>query len=369
MFLLCLYHGAQVYAWEDSFMAKLFGVREQEMNFVIKSSYLKAVYNTILVRQRVCSQSNCRPSSSALIHIFALFFFRLLQMVCPTLMSVVSFITLGAASPSQLTAQNVFSSLVYFNLLRTPLMVLPMVRGNLLITVPRLSSSDNSRESCHIDLSFVYELAPNFAQTLGMFFESKVAVARITAFLLAPELDSQPERLAACDAAAGNQQDQECAIEITNASFRWEAVASQSNRAEAASVAGPSIGTASGGALAGASWHANPLASTGTTDASARADVLSNVSLSLPRGVLCAVIGAVGSGKSTLLSGLLGELKRSAGAVRLRGRVGFCPQQAWIQNASLRDNVLFGAAFDRRRYDRAIEQCALTRDLDVLLVW
>ena len=202
-----------------------------------------------------------------------------------------------------------------------------------------------------------------------MFFESKVAVARITAFLLAPELDSQPERLAACDAAANNDsgnQYQLCAIEIVNASFGWEAAASQSARADAGSVAGQSS-SASGGAPPGSLWHVNPIAN--ITHASASTNVLSNVSLSLPRGALCAVIGAVGSGKSTLLAGLLGELKRSAGCVRLRGRVGFCAQQAWIQNASLRDNVLFGAAFDRRRYERAIEQCALMHDLDVLLVW
>jgi hypothetical protein len=76
LFLLYLFHGAQVYAWEDSFMTKLFGVREQEMGVVIKSSYLKAVYNTILVRRRVSMlQSILLPNLSALIYFYYHFFF------------------------------------------------------------------------------------------------------------------------------------------------------------------------------------------------------------------------------------------------------------------------------------------------------
>jgi len=42
------------------------------------------------------------------------------------------------------------------------------------------------------------------------------------------------------------------------------------------------------------------------------------------------------------------------------------PQQAWIQNMSLRDNVLFSKPFDKLRYDRVIDACALRPDLDIL---
>lgn len=43
------------------------------------------------------------------------------------------------------------------------------------------------------------------------------------------------------------------------------------------------------------------------------------------------------------------------------------PQQAWIQNATLRDNILFSTSLDRIKYERVIEACALGPDLDVLL--
>lgn len=42
------------------------------------------------------------------------------------------------------------------------------------------------------------------------------------------------------------------------------------------------------------------------------------------------------------------------------------PQQAWIQNATLRDNILFGEAYNEQKYCCVLEACALTSDLEVL---
>ena len=41
-------------------------------------------------------------------------------------------------------------------------------------------------------------------------------------------------------------------------------------------------------------------------------------------------------------------------------------QQAWIQNATVRDNVLFGKPFDEERYNRILDACALRPDLQIL---
>ena len=54
------------------------------------------------------------------------------------------------------------------------------------------------------------------------------------------------------------------------------------------------------------------------------------------------------------------------GTVQLRGRVAYVSQQAWIQNAKLKDNILFGAVEDTVRYRAAIEDCALSSDLEIL---
>lgn len=44
----------------------------------------------------------------------------------------------------------------------------------------------------------------------------------------------------------------------------------------------------------------------------------------------------------------------------------YVPQQAWIQNASLRDNILFGKPYNEQKYCCVLEACALTPDLEVL---
>jgi ABC-type multidrug transport system fused ATPase/permease subunit len=56
-------------------------------------------------------------------------------------------------------------------------------------------------------------------------------------------------------------------------------------------------------------------------------DVLQNINVRIPKGHLTLIIGAVGSGKSSFLAGLLGEIKRTKGSVRLCGSLGYCHQQ------------------------------------------
>ncbi|XP_030234304.1 ATP-binding cassette sub-family C member 2 [Gadus morhua] len=94
--------------------------------------------------------------------------------------------------------------------------------------------------------------------------------------------------------------------------------------------------------------------------------VLKNISLDVGRGKLVAVVGAVGSGKSSLISAILGELHSVKGFVNLQGSVAYVPQQAWIQNATLRDNILFGGPHDSDRFQGVLDACALGPDLELL---
>jgi len=50
----------------------------------------------------------------------------------------------------------------------------------------------------------------------------------------------------------------------------------------------------------------------------------------------------------------------------MQGSVAYVAQQAWIQNATVRDNILFGKAFDEQRYNRILDACALRPDLQIL---
>ena len=49
-----------------------------------------------------------------------------------------------------------------------------------------------------------------------------------------------------------------------------------------------------------------------------------------------------------------------------QGSVAYVPQQAWIQNASLQDNILFNKPYDPIVYEDIIDQCALRHDLKVI---
>ena len=91
-----------------------------------------------------------------------------------------------------------------------------------------------------------------------------------------------------------------------------------------------------------------------------------SISFQVKRGEFVIVVGAVGSGKSSLLAALVGEIQRIKGQVKLGGSVGFCPQSPWIQNATLRNNILFGQPFDRAKYDQVIQCCALESDFEML---
>ena len=93
---------------------------------------------------------------------------------------------------------------------------------------------------------------------------------------------------------------------------------------------------------------------------------LKNIDLQIARGQLVAVCGQVGSCKSTLLAAIAGELNvmPNSGVCRVRAnRMVYVPQEAWIQNMTLCENILFGAELEGERYERVLDACALRDDL------
>uniref|UniRef100_A0A672QSE7 Multidrug resistance-associated protein 1 n=1 Tax=Sinocyclocheilus grahami TaxID=75366 RepID=A0A672QSE7_SINGR len=93
---------------------------------------------------------------------------------------------------------------------------------------------------------------------------------------------------------------------------------------------------------------------------------LKRINVRIPEGALVAVVGHVGSGKSSLLSALLGEMQKQEGSVSIKGSVAYVPQQAWIQNTTLKDNILFGRDAKDSWYQKVVEACALLPDLEIL---
>ncbi|KAK1830843.1 ABC bile acid [Podospora conica] len=115
--------------------------------------------------------------------------------------------------------------------------------------------------------------------------------------------------------------------------------------------------------------------------------VLRNVSLRFPPGELSVISGKTGSGKSLLLAAVLGEAELLSGSIHvprplsieerqdhkanagnwiLPSSIAFVSQQPWIENATLRDNILFGMPFDEDRYEQTLASCALKKDIAAL---
>ena len=81
---------------------------------------------------------------------------------------------------------------------------------------------------------------------------------------------------------------------------------------------------------------------------------------------MVAVVGQVGSGKSSFLSAILGEMNKLTGRINVSGSLSYTPQQPWIQNATIRDNILFGKDLNQDFYNQVVLNCALVSDLEML---
>ena len=157
---------------------------------------------------------------------------------------------------------------------------------------------------------------------INRLIEAKVAIGRISAFLRTDEVD----RPVSAPRSAS-------AISIVDGSFEW--------RSEA------------------------PCSGANGEVTTARF-LLDSINVTVPWGQLTTLVGSTGAGKSSLLLAMLGEMRRLSGRVTHGGSIAYVSQQPWIQNATVRDNILFGRPYDEARYRDVIYYCCLAKDLEQL---
>ncbi|GAU88872.1 hypothetical protein RvY_01490-2 [Ramazzottius varieornatus] len=113
-----------------------------------------------------------------------------------------------------------------------------------------------------------------------------------------------------------------------------------------------------------------PIASTLTTailkGSHSHGPVLRDISLEVKRGILVGICGPVGCGKSSLFHGLLGQIYSNGGTFQMRGMLAYVPQQAWLINATVRDNICFGEPYIPERYNEVVTVCNLSYDFTIL---
>jgi ATP-binding cassette subfamily C (CFTR/MRP) protein 1 len=254
-----------------------------------------------------------------------------LSMSMPIFASMLAFITYSLTDHG-LSPARIFSSLALFNSLRMPLNLLPLV--------------------------------------IGQVTDATTSLGRIQEFLLAEE---QRDDIIW-------DEDMEPAVDVQNASFTWERTSTRDNDKPVGFQTRKQLLEAKMEAKA-AKKQAKKLAKVDKkasqtslpSDDDANSEKtqtepfkLQDMNFSVGRNELLAVIGTVGSGKTSLLAALAGDMRKTGGKIKMAASRAFCPQYAWIQNSTLKENVLFGKPYKSKWYNQVIDACALRPDLEIL---
>ena len=100
---------------------------------------------------------------------------------------------------------------------------------------------------------------------------------------------------------------------------------------------------------------------------------IKNINISIKKGEFVGIIGEVGSGKSSLLQAILNNMTvvdeniEDPTKIILNGTVSYISQIPWIQNATLRKNIIFNNEYEELRYNKIIDLCELKNDLESLV--
>ncbi len=244
------------------------------------------------------------------------------SMSLPIYASMLSFITYSLTDNSLAPAE-VFSSLALFNGLRMPLNLLPLV--------------------------------------IGQVVDAWQSLQRIQDFMLSEEQDDHAEL----------RPESENAVEMNGACFTWERTPTQDpadsvnagagrkgKTGETSKKGSKKASDAQENTSSSAAAKYSETGSDGTTSTLVEEREpfkLQDINLEIGRNELVAVIGSVGSGKTSLLAALAGDMRKTSGQVVFGASKAFCPQYAWIQNTTVRQNILFGKEMDRGWYRRVIQ--------------
>ncbi|CCF57647.1 hypothetical protein KAFR_0C06510 [Kazachstania africana CBS 2517] len=91
----------------------------------------------------------------------------------------------------------------------------------------------------------------------------------------------------------------------------------------------------------------------------------SNLDFEIRKGEFIMITGPIGTGKSSLLNAFAGFMNKTEGRIQVNGDLLFCGYP-WIQNATVKDNILFGSPFIKEKYENVLRVCSLDADLKVL---
>ncbi len=249
----------------------------------------------------------------------------------PCLVGVVAFLTYTKIQGEALPVSVGFTGMVLFNLLRFPLGVLP--------------------------------------DMINAYVRAKISLQRVHDFLSSPDVEGLPM----LEKPVTSSEDIE--IELTNVMTAWNLTSAETTYEDRKGEkktkskrgyccqypyrlcsiirSSPSTSEQTYELLDSNSSHGNTLQSAaGFVDNSPSSHriVLRSLNLHIPHNSFTVIIGTTGCGKTSLLQGsILGEALTLSGTRYLGGRISYSSQTSWIQNATLRENILFGETYEAER--------------------
>lgn len=289
----------KMYTWEDSFAKQVDKSRQEELVSLRKIAYYRA-------------------------------FFRAYMSALPILAAAATFLVYVYATDEGISASILFSSIVAFEMLKFPLMFLPMV--------------------------------------IAQYAQCKVSLKRVAVFLGYGEVN---------EAGYTRNPDKKGEVKIENATVYWSDPNTPIPRSALKNISPMDMSTKSSRSSKSTrslfrSKSNNTLAETQSSEVDENelvypSAILKDVNIHISNGELCAVVGPVGSGKSTLCSSILNEAVLTEGShITLNGNTAYVAQTAWILNKTVRDNILFGLPYDEEKYNKVIDACSLRHDLSIL---
>ena len=96
---------------------------------------------------------------------------------------------------------------------------------------------------------------------------------------------------------------------------------------------------------------------------------LNNINLTVKEGEFICIIGEVGSGKSSLIQAILNNmiiLQNKDTKIIVNGKISYVGQEAWIQNNTVQNNILFYQPYNAEKYQKILNLCELNQDLNSL---
>lgn len=237
-----------------------------------------------------------------------------LGMSVPNISSLATFLAMYRSNGNDRSAANIFSSLALFQILTTQMFLLPI------------------------------------AITTGS--DMLVALSRLQAFL-----DSSEEKIKReLDLCAVSKIPPTASLKLSHAYFEWEDfqlydTLKNNYNLDAAAIRKPD--------------HKAEEHDYDSGRATYSFSGFKDLNFEINKGEFVIITGQIGTGKTSLLNAMAGFMTKTAGHVEVNGDLLLCAYP-WIQNATVRDNIIFGSPYDKRKYEEVIRVCALEADLDIL---